>query len=124
MVRRGREPWEGHWDIPGGFCDAGEHPADAAVRELLEETGLRGRAVEHLGIWMDDYGQPDADGLQEITMNIAYSVELIGEREQLVAEPGEVHEARWFPLDDLPAALAFPTHVAPILKAARDASTG
>jgi hypothetical protein len=33
--------------------------------------------VEHLGIWMDDYGQPDADGLQEITMNIAYFVELL-----------------------------------------------
>jgi 8-oxo-dGTP pyrophosphatase MutT (NUDIX family) len=28
------------WDIPKGLIEAGESPAEAAVRELLEETGL------------------------------------------------------------------------------------
>ncbi|MBB2909153.1 ADP-ribose pyrophosphatase YjhB (NUDIX family) [Streptosporangium becharense] len=37
MVERG----DGHgWAIPGGTVDPGEEPADAAVRELAEETGL------------------------------------------------------------------------------------
>lgn len=31
----------GHWDIPKGMQDPGETPRQAAVRELLEETGLR-----------------------------------------------------------------------------------
>ncbi|MHB9288212.1 NUDIX hydrolase [Halobacteriales archaeon Cl-PHB] len=30
------------WSIPGGAIEAGEHPPEAAVRELEEGTGLRG----------------------------------------------------------------------------------
>jgi ADP-ribose pyrophosphatase len=31
-----------HWEIPGGVIDSGESPAQAASRELLEETGYQG----------------------------------------------------------------------------------
>jgi 8-oxo-dGTP pyrophosphatase MutT (NUDIX family) len=31
----------GRWHIIGGVCDPGEDPADAVVREVLEETGVR-----------------------------------------------------------------------------------
>ncbi len=41
----------GIWSVPGGCVDPCEHPADAAVREVWEETGLQVEAVRLLGIF-------------------------------------------------------------------------
>ena len=32
--------YKGHWVLPGGMVEEGEHPHQAAIRETLEETGL------------------------------------------------------------------------------------
>ena len=37
-------------EIPGGMVDPGESPAEAAARELLEETGYRARELSPLGV--------------------------------------------------------------------------
>ena len=40
LIKRGRAPRRGEWSIPGGKVNGGESLHDAALRELLEETGV------------------------------------------------------------------------------------
>ncbi len=42
LVRRGQPPQQGLWCLPTGFAELGESIAEAALRELYEEAGLRG----------------------------------------------------------------------------------
>ncbi|MEV0648486.1 NUDIX hydrolase N-terminal domain-containing protein [Phytomonospora sp. NPDC050363] len=39
------------WCMPGGICDVGESPSEAAVRECREETGLEVEARELIGLY-------------------------------------------------------------------------
>ena len=41
LVRRRYEPQVGRWGLPAGFMEYGEGPEETAIRETLEETGLR-----------------------------------------------------------------------------------
>ncbi|MEP7121516.1 MAG: NUDIX hydrolase [Byssovorax sp.] len=49
FIRRGNEPFQGSWALPGGFCEPGETVAQAAARELTEETGVSQVRLEELG---------------------------------------------------------------------------
>ena len=41
LIKRGHAPGAGLWSLPGGRIERGETDAEALVREILEETGLR-----------------------------------------------------------------------------------
>jgi len=60
LIQRGKEPRRGEWSIPGGSHDVGETVREAAVREVMEETGITIR----LGPIIDviDTIHRDADG--------------------------------------------------------------
>lgn len=45
LIRRGAPPREGEWSLPGGRIEWGERAADAALRELREETGCEAEIV-------------------------------------------------------------------------------
>ena len=116
LVRRALEPWKGLWDIPGGFCDDREHPIDAAIREVREETGLDVTVVGFVGIWMDTYGRAGPNLPEVGTLNIYYHADLAGPARGR-PDPTEVSEMAWFSPGRLPAAgqIAFPAQQVPVL---------
>ena len=118
LLRRAMEPYRGWWDVPGGFCDAAEHPMHAAERELREELGLAGRATAYIGQWMDVYGSPAPDGVQLHCITSAYLMELSDPGAEPRPDREEATDFGWFGLDELPEQLAFPDHARPMLAAA------
>lgn len=71
LVLRANEPEAGCWTVPGGRVEPGETLEDAAVRETLEETGLR-VAVDRK-VWSLDLAN-GADQVYEIHDFLAHVV--------------------------------------------------
>lgn len=87
----------GHWTLPGGGLEFGEHPEETLVREFYEETGLACDigAVMNIGSTVVDpsrkYGR--FQGIQ-----IVYRVNASGEP-RVVEENGSTVDARWVDLE-------------------------
>jgi 8-oxo-dGTP diphosphatase len=60
LIRRGKEPAQGEWAIPGGRVELGETMHEAATRETMEETGISIRPGKL--VYYFETIQPDADG--------------------------------------------------------------
>ena len=105
------EPTRSYWTLPGGGLEAGETPAEAAVREVHEETGLQVRAVrllfersyfmtrggkqtkhpEYVFLVEPDGG--DEDGAQALAVGVD------PEEAHLLAEHRLLQDAAWQPLE-------------------------
>ena len=81
------------WALPGGRCDAGETPAQAALREMHEEVGLHLGPEAVLGL-LDDY--PTRSGYL-ITPVVVWG----GEGARLRPNAGEVASVHRIPLADV-----------------------
>lgn len=82
LIQRAKPP-VGIWALPGGHVDPGETVAEAAQRELLEETGMRAQLDTLVGIY--DVIRRDAAGLLTTHYAIACFAGLAGEGEPQAA---------------------------------------
>ena len=112
LARRAVAPYQGRWDLPGGFLEEGEHPLEGLRRELREETGLEVEPTAFVGVWMDRYGDED-DG--EHTLNLYWTARADGEP----TAADDVSEVRWFDPDALPAPEELAFHMPLVLDAWR-----
>jgi 8-oxo-dGTP pyrophosphatase MutT (NUDIX family) len=88
--------------LPKGHPDAGESAADAAWREVREETGLEAELVEKL----DDIRYWYVRGGERVMKIVSFF--LFRYRRGRVADHDhEVQEALWIPLDEAPNRLAY-----------------
>ena len=71
LIRRGGHPFLGKWALPGGFINMDEDLEAAALRELYEETGVRGAVPVQIGA----YGRADRDPRGRI-ITVAYLLRL------------------------------------------------
>jgi ADP-ribose pyrophosphatase YjhB (NUDIX family) len=93
----------GMWTLPGGGIDFGEDPADGARREVEEETGLRVRLRELLGIRSELLG-PDATTRGDHLHNLQLVYRADVEDGDLRDEVGNsTDHAEWIPFDRLDA---------------------
>jgi 8-oxo-dGTP diphosphatase len=100
LIRRNKEPFAGSWALPGGFVDENERLADAARRELEEETGVSVADLEQLYT----VGDPGRDP-RGWTVSVAYLARVDpGVLKPMAADDADA--VSWFPLDELPP-LAF-----------------
>jgi ADP-ribose pyrophosphatase YjhB (NUDIX family) len=59
---------QGRWFLPGGGVDHGEHPEEALVREIAEETGLTAVVGRQLGVLSDVRTRRDGDKVHSVRL--------------------------------------------------------
>ena len=92
LVRRATPPEAGRWSFPGGRVEPGERMADAAAREVREETGLDVEISRPLD-WVERIG-PD---YHFVIVDFAATVS-----ERQTPTPGDdAADARWVHLDEI-----------------------
>lgn len=98
LIERGNEPFKGLWAFPGGFLNPDETSRQGALRELEEETGLKGVDIRQFHTFADPNRDP-----RDRVISIAYFT-LIEIRN--VKANDDAAKAKWFEVGKIPP-LAF-----------------
>jgi 8-oxo-dGTP diphosphatase len=100
LIERDRPPFQGQWALPGGFVHVDESLEAAALRELREETGVKGIFLEQLYTFGDLQRDP-----RDRVISVAYYA-LINLAEQTLAAATDARDTQWVTFAEVPA-LAF-----------------
>lgn len=103
LIRRGREPRQGQWSLPGGAQELGETLTQALVREVREETGIE----FEIGPLIDviDSIEREGDGVRYHWTLVDFGGRW---KSGEPAPGGDVLEARWFTLAEITGLALWP----------------
>jgi ADP-ribose pyrophosphatase YjhB (NUDIX family) len=101
LVQRAVDPFAGYWSLPGGKLWGHEALDDAAWRQLVEKTALRASYLEQL------YTFELCDVSRQMDAAVVAYYALVRTDGTEIAPGRKTMEAAWFPVDQLPADLAF-----------------
>lgn len=88
----------GKWDLPKGKIEKAETPAEAALREVTEETGLRGPEILHE--LPSTYHIYEFKGKKVLKRTYWYSMKYNGTVQPVPQTEEGITEAKWFIPDD------------------------
>ena len=95
LIKRLRGDYVGLWGLPGGKIEKNEHLSEAAIREILEESGIESNFKNHLGL-VSEHLIENRNVLQHFLLHICElepkTIDILNDSEGKLA---------WFNLDDL-----------------------
>lgn len=93
LVKRGKDPFKGMWVLPGGKVEPGETAAEAVVRELWEEAGVRATLIAQGGKYANPGRDPRGD-----YQSTAFA--FIADSDTVAFAGDDAVEAGWFTFHD------------------------
>ena len=100
LIKRGVVPGKGKWALPSGFIEQHELPEQAVIRELKEETNIKGKINKLIGV----YTEPTK--LYGNVLLIAYEINPTSGKPK---HGSDTQKAKFFPADKLPV-IPFTSH--------------
>lgn len=100
LIKRKYDPFKGRWALPGGFIEMDETLEKAAIRELLEETGIELKQLTQFRGYDDPHRDPRG---RTISMAFYSFLEFMPDENKA---GDDAEQLKWFPISDLPP-LAF-----------------
>lgn len=100
MVRRRVKEGKLSWQFPAGAIEAGETPEEAAVRETLEETGLKVEAGRLIGQRVHP----------QTGREMSYTACTVIDGEAHVADARELDAVAWVTLEEIPEYVPYPLY--------------